>query len=123
MAWQEGWIGVDFDGTLSEYTTWQGPAHCGAPIVPMVERVKAWLAAGKKVKVFTARVTEDGTTGRCADAVTARRAIQAWGREHIGQTLEVTNVKDFAMVELWDDRAGQVRMNTGEPVGYRTRGH
>jgi len=30
--------------------------------------------------------------------------------------LEVTNVKDFAMIELWDDRCKQVIINTGELV-------
>jgi hypothetical protein len=29
--------------------------------------------------------------------------------------LEVTCVKDFAMIELWDDRAVGVLMNTGQP--------
>lgn len=123
MAYVPGWIGVDFDGTLAEYTHWRGADHCGAPIKPMVERVKAWLAEGKTVKVFTARVSHDGTPERADQAFAAARAIQAWCREHIGQVLEITNVKDFAMVELWDDRAVQVEANTGRAVGYSTRGH
>ena len=52
----EGWIGVDLDGTLAEYLGWQGMGHIGEPIAPMVERVKAWLAEGKDVRIFTARV-------------------------------------------------------------------
>jgi len=42
--------------------------------------------------------------------------IEEWCRQHIGQVLEVTNVKDFGMIELWDDRAIQVESNTGIPV-------
>jgi hypothetical protein len=34
--------------------------------------------------------------------------------------LEVTNVKDLHMVELWDDRCVQVVSNTGEPVARMT---
>lgn len=121
MSGGNGWIGVDFDATLAHYDRWQGPEHCGAPIPAMVERVKAWLDEGRPVKVFTARVYHDGTPRREADAIVARRAIQAWCLRHIGQALEVTNVKDWAMVELWDDRAVQVEANKGQPVGYSTR--
>ena len=34
----------------------------------------------------------------------------------LGVTLAVTCVKDYGMVELWDDRAVQVVMNTGRRV-------
>ena len=101
-----GWIGVDLDGTLAHYGGWQGPDHIGAPIAPMVERVKDWLAAGKDVRIFTARVAFD-------EAGEARTAIQAWCLRHIGTELPITNVKDYGMVELWDDRAVQIITNTG----------
>lgn len=118
-----GWIGVDLDGTLAHYERWEGPEHIGAPIEAMVKRVQGWLADGRPVKVFTARVSHDGTPRRESEAILARRAIQAWCLKHIGLALEVTNVKDYAMVELWDDRAVQVEMNKGTPVGYSTRGN
>lgn len=51
----KGWIGVDLDGTLAHYDGWKGPEHIGAPIPAMVERVKAWLAEGKEVRISTAR--------------------------------------------------------------------
>jgi hypothetical protein len=44
------------------------------------------------------------------------RPIEAWCVEHIGVVLPVTNVKDFGMIELWDDRAVQVVPNTGQRV-------
>lgn len=118
-----GWIGVDLDGTLAQYGGWVGPDHIGAPIAPMVTRVKGWLAKGREVRIFTARVDggtvalsmgdEAGEHFRNIERV--RQTIEAWCLEHIGAVLPVTNVKDYGMVELWDDRAVRVRVNTGEP--------
>jgi len=75
----------------------------------MVERIQEWVASGKEVKIFTARVAfdEDGST---------EDLIKAWCKEHLGFDLEVTNKKDYGMIELWDDRAIQVKVNTGERV-------
>lgn len=103
-----GWIGVDLDGTLARYDGWNNGA-IGAPVPRMVERVKCWLAEGITVKVFTARATGD------AEMIAA---VQDWTEKHIGQRLEVTCCKDFAMIELWDDRAVQVQVNTGMRVGH-----
>lgn len=134
-----GWIGVDFDGTLSTYVTWCGPSHCGTPIPAMVERVRHWRAEGLEVRIFTARihpldrcvgagdplpVVSDGDVlvSPARAAVEAVSAIRAWCLKHIGEVLPITNVKDYGMLELYDDRAVQVRMNTGEIVGSSTRG-
>lgn len=121
------WIAVDFDGTLCEYHGWNGD-DLGKPVPKMLERVKKWLAEGKTVKIFTARVGASGKTSDVsvddqAFADHQREIIQAWCIEHVGVPLEVTATKDFAMMELWDDRAIQVIMNTGEIVGHSTRGH
>ena len=51
-----GWIGVDLDGTLAHYESGQGVGYVGDPIPIMIDRVKRWLAAGKHVKILTARV-------------------------------------------------------------------
>lgn len=101
-----GWIGVDLDGTLAFYDGWKGPEHIGDPIAPMAERVRQWLAQGRTVKIFTARAC-------VAEQIPV---VQAWARKHFGVALEVTNQKDFGMVELWDDRCVQVQPNTGLPV-------
>lgn len=110
MSTTRGWIGVDLDGTLAEYHGWQGPTHIGAPIEPMVDRVKEWLAEGREVRIFTARVTRP-----VASEVVF--AIMRWCEEHIGRRLPVTNVKDYGMIELWDDRAITVEQNTGRAIG------
>lgn len=123
MSGQNGWIGVDLDGTLAHYDGWKGAEHIGEPIKPMVDRVMSWLRGGREVRIFTARVSHDGTPAREREALNARKAIERWMLQHLGFVLPVTNVKDYAMVELWDDRAVQVRMNTGEPVGFSTRGN
>lgn len=106
-----GWIGVDLDGVLAEYNGWVGVRHIGRPVPLMVTRVKQWLKEGVDVRIFTARVTAG------EDAHTARVAIAAWCRHNLGQELPITNVKDFGMIALYDDRAYQVRLNTGEIVG------
>jgi hypothetical protein len=111
----DGWIGVDLDGTLAVYEGWQGIASIGDPIPLMVQRVKEWLAQGREVRIFTARV---GPGSRKADELPATiRAIEEWCLRHIGAQLPVTCTKDFGMSELWDDRAVQVVPNTGERVG------
>jgi hypothetical protein len=113
MASKE-WIGVDLDGCLAVYDTWRGELHIGEPIMPMVNRVKNWLSHGYTVKIFTARAHE--ASPRIIET------IQDWCEQHIGQRLEVTNVKDYNMRILFDDRAVQVEQNTGELIGY-TKGH
>lgn len=111
MSTGKGWIGVDLDGTLAHYDVWEGIEHIGAPIPAMVARVKKWLEAGIEVRIFTARVTK-GKDDR--DVKQARCVIEAWCEIHIGCKLKVTNVKDYGLIELWDDRAVRVAFNTGE---------
>jgi hypothetical protein len=145
MSNGNGWIGVDLDGTLAHYEGWKGQEHIGEPIAPMVERVKGWLAEGREVRIFTARVYcppepmapwlykrlneggplpdlesiekeyEDWRT-RWNETMTARSFIQVWCDQHVGKVLDITNIKDFSMIELWDDRAVQVQINTGIPM-------
>ena len=98
-----GWIGVDLDGTLAHYTGYAGPEAIGEPVPLMLTRVKNWIAAGRKVKIFTARADDPVSVGY----------IKAWLFQHGIGGLEVTNQKDFGMIELWDDRCVQVVMNTG----------
>lgn len=101
-----GWIGVDLDGTLAYYDKWRGKEHIGKPIPKMLDQVKHWLKSGKEVRIFTARASDPS----------AVPYINEWCREHVGQALAVTNVKDYGMIELWDDRAVQVVINTGNRV-------
>lgn len=118
----KGWIGVDFDGTLVAYDHWRGATHIGEPIVPMMDRVQRWLAEGREVRIFTARVSSDGSYRGEMNSTEAKLAIMAWTKEQFKQALQVTNIKDYDMIELWDDRAVQVESNTGRALGFSTRG-
>lgn len=100
------WIGVDLDATLAEYDHWRGYQHIGAPIPLMLERVKEWLRQGEQVRIFTARAADPGNP--------SRPFIEEWCREHLGQVLPVTAMKDYGLVEFWDDRAVQVLPNSGK---------
>ena len=117
MSNTSGWIGVDLDGTLAHYDEWVGINNIGEPVIPMVNRVKQWLSEGKTVKIFTARAHAHGMQLIGGVTVDVKTPIEEWCLKHIGQVLEITNVKDFGMIELWDDRAIQVEVNTGIPVG------
>lgn len=110
------WIGVDLDGTLARYDGWKSVNDIGEPIAPMVALVKQWIAEGKCVKIFTARMHGHGAAiigGGKEDALTP---IQNWCLKHIGKVLPVTNVKDFGMITLYDDRCVQVESNTGRII-------
>jgi hypothetical protein len=108
----KGWLAVDLDGTLARYDGWRGELHIGAPIAPMVERVRGWLAAGWEVRVMTARMS-----GSLEEQRAVSRAIADWTRTHVGTALTATCVKDYAMIALYDDRAVQVECNTGRILG------
>ena len=100
---QQGWIGVDLDGTFAEATSWQGMSHIGPPVPLMMRRVQQWLSKGLRVKIMTARAGDpEGLV-----------ATQAWLKANGLPELEVTDKKDFGMIELWDDRAIQVVQNQG----------
>lgn len=110
LARNGGWIGVDLDGTLAQYEGWQGAAHIGRPVPKMLDRVKEWIAGGVDVRVFTARVSGDNHF----EVAQVKEAISDWCKQHVGRSLPITCRKDYAMIELWDDRAVQVQANTGE---------
>lgn len=109
---EEEWFGIDFDGTLAEYDKWRGPFHTGEPIKATVAWAKRQLKAGKKLKVFTARVANPD------QAEVATKAIKKWCKTHLGKELEVTNEKDQFMIGLRDDKLKLQRVitNTGELV-------
>lgn len=124
-----GWTGVDLDGTLARYGRWQGADHVGEPIAPMCDRVRALIADGKEVRIFTARVYPLNRCihvvekvplmagdARLNEALSAVKAIRQFCLDNFGRILAVTNVKDYEMEILYDDRAVQVVHNTGELV-------
>lgn len=101
-------IAVDLDGTLAEYHGWQGVGHIGKPVPAMVEKVRKAKAEGKKVWIFTARVSEP------VDAKEAAEVIQAWCGDYDIPFDGITANKRKFFKEFWDDRAVQIVPNTGE---------
>jgi hypothetical protein len=98
---------------LARYDGWEkNHNQIGEPVPAMLRRVIDWLGQHQDVRIFTARVSASGT-----DRVEQVRLIEEWCQKHIGKVLPITNVKDFGMIELWDDRAIQVEMNTGRRLG------
>lgn len=101
---EEGWIGVDLDGTLAKYNGYKGAAHIGEPVPAMAARVRRWVGRGKRVKIFTARADDEKSVN----------AIKKWLKDNELPDLEVTNLKDEKMIEFWDDKAVAVEKNTGK---------
>lgn len=119
----EGYYLVDMDGTFAEYHGWTKWNEFGAPIMPMVERVRAWLAEGRDVRIFTARVplndTEPQTcrlSGETWTGVDMKYFIAEYTQKHVGQRLRAQCWKDLNCIEIWDDRAVGVEANTGRTL-------
>ena len=106
-------IAVDLDGTLAKWygieITDYDPLKIGEPIWPMVNRVKKWLAEGKKVVIFTARVHPKHEE----QVEITKGAIRKYCMELFGQELEITCEKSPAMTQIWDDRVVTVEKDTG----------
>jgi hypothetical protein len=107
-----GWIGVDLDGTLAHYEKWDGrvDGNIGVPIPRMVARVLKWIREDRDVRIFTARVSYQGTP---AEMMLIREGIENWCSQHLGKVLPITCIKDMHMVMLYDDRCVQIVTNTG----------
>lgn len=136
-----GWIGVDLDGTLAQHSG--DISRIGEPIEPMCDRVRKWLKEGADVRIVTARVSglfmrpeyvgpsHPKSSVRIAKkrvcsmqerqyrfAAEQERLVQAWCEHHLGKRLPVTALKDFEMIELWDDRAIAVECGTGRATAF-----
>ena len=97
----DGWIGVDLDGTLAHYDFFRGDDHIGAPVESMVKRVRKWIRDGRDVRLFTARKPSP--------------VLRRWMRDHLGAILPITCEKDSKMQVLYDDRVVGIKRNEGEP--------
>jgi hypothetical protein len=104
---RRGWIGVDLDGTLAHAEPMTDTSSIGAPVPRMVELVRKLSREGYRIKIFTARACDSNQIAM----------VREWLRKNGLPEFEVTNVKDFEMIRLYDDRAVQVIPNTGETVG------
>ena len=111
------WIAVDLDGTLAHYVGHEGHDVIGDPIPEMKARVLKWIEEDMDVRIFTARVSGHDE----AQKASAKFYIKKWLEVNGFPDLDITCCKDYAMVELYDDRAVQVEFNTGKLVNGTTK--
>jgi hypothetical protein len=100
------WTGVDLDGTLAHYSRTANYGKVGEPVPAMLALVKKMINNGIRVKIFTARVEDP-------DQVPI---IRKWLQDNGLPDLEITNIKDYGMQRLYDDRCIQVEINTGRLI-------
>jgi hypothetical protein len=99
---EQEWIGVDLDGTLAYWTSWEQEG-IGYPISKTYMRILNWIEKGERVKIFSARANYE-------DQI---HEIRNWLDEYGLPQLEITCVKDYLCKQIWDDRAVSVAFNEG----------
>lgn len=102
----KAWIGVDLDGTLAYYDERSSIEEVGTAIPDMLALVKKMINNGIRVKIFTARATDTEQLP----------LIRKWLKANGIPELEITNIKDYYMLKLYDDRCVQVERNTGRLI-------
>lgn len=100
------WFGVDLDGTLAVWDESASLDRIGPPVPAMADQVRRMVSSGIRVKIFTARACDPEQIPR----------IRAWLKQNRLPDLEITNVKDYYMERLYDDRAIRVERNTGRII-------
>jgi len=100
------WIGVDLDGTLAYYDAGSSSENVGEPVPAMLALVKKMINNDIRVKIFTARATDPEQLP----------IIRKWLKLNNLPELEITNIKDYQMQRLYDDRCVQVERNTGRLI-------
>ena len=100
------WIGVDLDGTLAVWDQDSSLDRVGEPVPDMLALVRKMIQNGIRVKIFTARASDPEQLP----------LIREWLKENGLPDLEITNIKDYYMQRLYDDRCIQVEKNTGRLI-------
>ena len=102
----KSWTGVDLDGTLAYYDRLSSSDTIGEPVPAMMALVKKMISSGIRVKIFTARVQDPEQLP----------IIRNWLKDNGLPELEITNIKDYNMHTVYDDRCIQVERNTGRLI-------
>jgi len=105
------WIGVSLSGTLSQYDSLKGSSHLGLPVQIVAKHVSRWHSEGRQVRIFSPRARDAWQV----------EMIHDWQHEHGLPILEVTDIRDRYMLELWSSRAARVEKNTGVILGEHPR--
>lgn len=102
-------IGVDLDGTMIKWDGWQGPEYLGAPLLPMIDRVRDLIRQGHDVWIYTARY------GYPKDRSRTKEVLEGWSQIYFGKCLPITSDKAGFDI-MFDDRAIQMVPNTGRTL-------
>lgn len=108
----KAWWGFDLDATIAFYETW-GDGGIGAPIRPMIRRMKHYLRTGRKIAIVTARVHPSKGLEAPAHRHKVRDFLDAQFGKDASDTIDIRCDKDMHMIALFDDRAEQVIPNKG----------
>lgn len=100
------WTGVDLDGTLAYLDRNSSYNEVGKPVPAMMDLVGKMINSGIRIKIFTARAGDPEQIP----------IIRKWLKDNNLPELEITNVKDYNMQRLYDDRCIQVERNTGRLI-------
>jgi hypothetical protein len=100
------WTGVDLDGTLAYHDRKSPMDKIGDPVPDMLKLVRELIKNNIRVKIFTARAQDPSQLP----------IIRGWLKANGLPELEITNIKDFNMQWLLDDRCIQVERNTGRLI-------
>lgn len=95
------------DGTLAEYHSNGDISKIGKPIEKMIVLLRYYLSRGFICKIFTTR----------ASVLEHIPTIKQWLSDNNLPILEITNIKTFSCILIFDDRAVQVEENTGRILG------
>ncbi len=89
----EGWIGVIFEGTLSQPLAIDAPLYSlGAPIESGIAVVKSMLSKGFKVQIISQYISPYCWRRKeHRDRTLSRQAFEEWCLEYIGEYVFCTN--------------------------------
>lgn len=105
-------VAFDLDGTLAHFDTYRGHGHIGAPIPRGIALLRAVVAAGFEVAVFTARLNPHYYTNEERDAF--YQSFGAWRAEYLaGMPVLITCEKSPEFIAFVDDRALYFEQNEG----------
>lgn len=109
---------MDFDRTLCTFESGDrgryGVLYVGKPIPSMVKRVKRWLEEGRKVRIFTARVSHDNSSKSLIESQRQLTVVRGWCIRHLGVDLPVTCEKNWKTDMIVDDIAVRPLANKGK---------
>lgn len=109
---QKAWWGFDIDKTAFVDEGGTRGGVIGAPIMPIIRRIKYYLRVGRKVNIVSARVHPSEPDKAEQERTIQQALCDVLGTERANQ-IGIRSDKDRHMIALFDDRAEQVIPNKG----------